>query len=657
MNKVIAFAGNPNCGKTTLFNAYTGARLKTANWPGVTVEKKEGTVEYRGKEISLTDIPGIYALSDYTEDERIARRYITDGDADAFINVVDASALERNLYLTMQLAELGKPMVIALNMMDIVRERGMKIDIQKLSEILGVPVIPVCARRKEGLSALLHAAAEDARAGNPKAVNYGMETEKKISEISDILRVRYPEIKNVRWYALKILEKDREVTDKYPINMKNTADKSYESEIINKKYDYIEKIIAAVLVNKEQKSAATDTADKLFTHPIFGLPVFLVIMAVVFFLTFSVGGWLKGYFESALKITENAVGAFLDGVSAKLWLKSLILDGIISGVGGILTFLPNIFMLFLALAFLEDSGYMPRAAYVADAFMKRLGLSGKAFIPMILGFGCSVPAVMAARSLEDRGDRLKTIFITPFMSCSARLPIYILFSQMFFGKYAAVAAYSMYLLGMAAACAAAKIYGVFTKNDEQSVLLIELPEYKMPNLRSVMLFVWDKVRDYMTKAGTTIFTASIVLWAALNFGPYGYTGDMSQSFGAEIGRRLVFVMKPAGLGYWQIIAALISGLAAKEVVVSALSVLYGAEALSSAEGAARLMHILTASGFTAANAYSMMIFCLMYVPCIATLAVVRRESGSMLRMLCTAAFQLVFAWCCCVIFYQLSRIL
>ncbi len=669
-----AFIGNPNCGKTTLFNAYTGANLKVANWPGVTVEKKEGSMSYHGKELRLVDLPGIYSLTSYTMEEKLSRQYILDGEADVIIDVADASALERNLYLTIQLIELGKPVVLALNMMDIVEERGMEIDMHRLPEMLGIPVVPVCARKRTGLDILMHAAEHHigrpadktehhhAPGGHVHAHHdeyvmvYSDELEDKIDRISELLEVKYPQLENRRWYAIKYLERDSEVCEKYPLSLKGIADRSFEDEIISQRYDFIEEIIGEVLVHKSERSLATDRLDAVLTHRVWGLPVFLCIMALVFFLTFTVGDWLKGYFETALDAFSDLTEQFLTGMRVNRIIVSLTVDGIIAGVGGVLTFLPNIFILFLALAFLEDSGYMARVAYVMDGVMAKIGLSGRAFIPMLLGFGCTVPAVMASRALEDRRDRLKTIFVTPFMSCSARLPVYVLLSQMFFGKYAMAAAYSMYVLGVAAAIAAAKLLTLTQDKKEICTLLIELPEYKSPNARTIILYVREKIEDYLTKAGTTIFAASVVLWGLLNFGPGGMVSDMSQSFGAMLGRLLVPPMSCAGLGYWQIIVALISGIAAKEVVVSSMSVLYGIGNIASEEGLSALSGALGSVGFTAANAYSMMIFCLLYVPCIASIATIRRETCSAKWTLGAVVFQLAAAWLCSTAFYQLSQL-
>ena len=652
----VAFAGNPNCGKTTLFNAYTGARLKVANWPGVTVEKKEGRMKFNSASYKLVDLPGTYSLTSYTMEERLTRDYLINGGADVIIDVADASSLERNLYLTLQLIELGKPVVLALNMMDIVRERGMKIDLHRLAEMLGIAVVPVCARQRSGLEELMSAAA-DFRLHRGKCLPvYSDGIENKLEIVISILRKKYPDLRNLRWYALRLLEHDEELLQRYPVDLSGIADDSLESELINERYDFIGKVIAEVLVNKEEKSAATDRIDAVLTHRFFGLPIFLLIMAAVFFLTFTVGDLLKGYFDLGIEGIGRGADMLLRRVGAGAMMRSLVTDGIIAGVGGVLTFLPNIFMLFLALAFLEDSGYMSRVSYIMDRIMGRLGLSGRAFIPMLLGFGCSVPAVMASRALEDINDRKKTMLVTPFMSCSARLPVYVLLSRMFFGKYAFFAAYSMYLIGAVTAAAALLVMSR-TKRLKSSDLLIELPEYKTPNLRTIVIYVWEKISDYIEKAGTTIFAASVILWVLLNFNAHGMTDEMGGSFAAQIGHLLAPCLAPAGLGYWQIAVALLSGIAAKEVVVSSMGVLFGVANVAAPEGMAALSGALGAIGFGAANAYSMMLFCLLYVPCMATIATLKREACSAKFALGAALLQLGTAWVVSTVFYRIAMLI
>lgn len=675
----VAFAGNPNCGKTTLFNAYTGARLKVANWPGVTVEKKEGAFKFHEYQYKLVDLPGIYSLTCYSTEEILSRQYLLGDEVDVVVDVADASNLERNLYLTLQLIELGKPVVLALNMMDIVEERGMELDIHRLPEMLGIPVVPVSARKRTGLEVLMHAVAHHQGKGNSVPVEhhhdlvcqsvhrhnhhkefamvYSDDIEDKIDDLEERLMAEFPNIVNPRWHAIKMLEKDPEVMKNYPIRTEDIVDKNYEHEIINQKYDFIEEVIDEVLMNKAQKEERTEKIDQWMTHPVWGMPIFFGIMAVVFLLTFAVGDWIAGGFEIFIAGVANGIQYGMELLHLSPTLISLVCDGIIAGVGGILTFLPNIFMLFLALAFLEDSGYMSRVAYVMDGLMGKMGLSGRAFIPMLLGFGCTVPAIMSARTLEDTRDRLRTIMVTPFMSCSARLPIYVLFSKMFFGKFAMAAAFSMYVIGLVAAILVALIYSkIVCRNEEKNCLLIELPEYKSPNARTIIIYVWEKVKDYLTKAGTTIFVGSVLLWLIMNFGPAGMVTDISDSFAASIGRFLVPVLAPAGLGLWQIGVALISGIAAKELVVSSCSVLFGMN-INSDIGIENFHYVLENMGFGTINAYALMVFCLLYIPCMAAIATIRKETNSWRWTIGMMLMQLLVAWGMAVIVFQAGSML
>ncbi len=673
-NLTIGFIGNPNCGKTTLFNAYTGANLKVANWPGVTVEKVESAIRDHDLNIRLVDLPGTYSLTSYTMEETVSRQFILSDEVDVIINVADASSLERNLYLTLQILELGKPVVLALNMMDIVEKRGMEIDLHRLPEMLGIPVIPVSARKRTGLDSLLHAAAHHKGQADPDslihhhknpahhahdhhaefAMVYSDVIEDKIDQMIFALQEKYPHIDNYRWHAIKLLEHDTEVCEKYPLDLPDVLDKNYESQIINEKYDFIEEIISEVLLHKKRQDQFTERVDRALTHHILGIPIFLGIMAVVFFLTFTVGDWIKGYFETAIDWLSSITIQALEAMHTHTVLQSLVVEGVIGGVGTIITFLPNIFILFLALAFLEDSGYMARVAYIMEGLMSRLGLSGKAFIPMLLGFGCTVPAIMASRALEIKRDRYKVILVTPFMSCNARLTIYILFSEMFFGKHAMLAAYSMYLIGIIVAIFVSLLLHLIDRKKSANYLLIELPEYKLPDARTVSIYVWDKVKDYLGKAGTTIFLATLLIWILLNFGPHGYAPDMSEGFGAMIGKFLVPVFAPVGLGFWQIAVALIAGISAKEVVVSSCAVLFGIVNANSESGMAAFSLVLQKIGFGPLNAFCLMVFCLLYVPCAATLATIQKESGSWGFTALVTIFQLVVAWIVTFLVYQIG---
>ncbi len=673
----IGFIGNPNCGKTTLFNAYTGANLKVANWPGVTVEKVEGAIREHDLDIRLVDLPGTYSLTSYTMEETVSRQFILSDEVNVIINVVDASILERGLYLTLQLLELGKPVILALNMMDIVEKRGMEIDLHRLPEMLGIPVIPVSARKRTGLDSLLHAAAHHKDCKEPDclihqhkktayhihnhhseyAMVYSDEIEDKIDQIMTALKKEYLSLTNFRWYAIKLLEQDAEICEKYPLELPEVLDHNYETQIINEKYDFIQEVVDEVLLHKQRQDKLTERIDHILTHHIFGIPVFLFIMAIVFFLTFTVGDWIKGYFEMGIDFLSEVTQKGMLSFHVNSILQSLIIEGIIGGVGTIITFLPNIFILFLALAFLEDSGYMARVAYVMEGIMSKLGLSGKAFIPMLLGFGCTVPAIMASRALENKRDRYKVMLVTPFMSCNARLTIYILFSEMFFGKYAMLVAYSMYLIGIVVAIFVSLILHLLDRKESENYLLIELPEYKIPSARTVAIYVWEKVKDYLGKAGTTIFLATLLIWVLLNFGLHGYSSDMSASFGAMIGKWMTPVFAPIGLGFWQITVALLAGISAKEVVVSSMAVLFNIVNANSSTGMKEFSIVLQEIGFGSRNAFCLMVFCLLYIPCAAALATIQKESQSWKWMCFVAIFQLVVAWFVTFLIYQVSGFL
>ncbi|WP_278908435.1 ferrous iron transport protein B [Faecalicoccus pleomorphus] len=669
----VGFIGNPNCGKTTLFNAYTGANLKVANWPGVTVERMEGAIQDHDMTIHLVDLPGTYSLTSYTMEEQVSRQFILSDQVDVIIDVVDASSLERSLYLTLQLLELNKPMVLALNMMDIVAKRGMDIDLHRLSEILGVPVIPVTARKKRGIQALMHAACHQQEGQNTQvnhrpqsihgeqvkryAMEYDADLERKISLIQERLVRQDPHIINPRWIAIKLLENDQEIQKKYAIDLSDIVDHEEDTKIINQKYDYIQAIIHEVLLGKTSKEELTDKIVAVVTHPVWGMLFFLVVMLAVFGLTFLFGDFLKGYVEDFVDWLILLCTNLFEQMHVSSWLLDLVTNGIIGGVGGIITFLPNIAILFLALAFLEDSGYMARVAYVMNDIMGRLGLSGRAFIPMVLGFGCTVPAIMASRALESKKDRHRVMLVTPFFSCSAKLPVYILFSGMFFGRFATLAAYSMYLIGIIVALFVAWVLHKKDKDSTKNPLLIELPIYKMPSAYTVFIYVWDKVKDFLSKAGTTIFVASIIVWILMHFGLQGYTQDISLSFAALIGNLLVPVMTPAGLGFWQICVALLAGISAKEVVVSSTAVLFGISNINGLSGMQALSLQLSSLGFTALNAYCLMLFCLLYVPCVASLGTIKKESGSILYMFQTMVFQIAVAWIVSFIVFQVGNLI
>lgn len=603
----IGLAGNPNCGKTTLFNALTGERLKTANWPGVTVERMEGMAHYEGKAVHIVDLPGIYSLSSYTMEERITKACLEDPGLHLIVNVADASCLERSLFLTLQLLRCRQPVLLALNMMDLAKKNGIAIRTGRLSQMLGgIPVVPLSARKRDGIDRLLKEAVTAAEAGK---------------------RTK-PE--DAAFFA-------------------------------GDGYGYIEKILAKCVVQNKpaarERAVHAFSADRILTHPYWGIPSFLLIMSLVFFLTFYVGDALHGFLESGLAFVSGGLRSVLIKAHSPDWLLSLAVDGIVTGVGGVLTFCPNLFILFLALAVLEDSGYMARAAYVMNEIMGAAGLSGRAFLPLLLGFGCSVPAVMACRTLETVKDKRRTILMTPFMSCSAKLPIYVLFSGMFFPEYAAVSAILLYTAGVAAAVlAGAALRAADPEKDRvgSGFLLIELPEYRLPDVRTVLCSVWEREKEYLVKAGTVICSASALLWILLHTGRAGFCTELSESFGAALGGRVAPLLRPAGLGSWQTAVALLSGLTAKEVVASSFFVLYGITDMAAAGGgsAARLASALGETGFGAANACALMVFCLFYPPCMAALGVICKESDSFLWTAGMVLLELAIAWAAAVAVFQ-----
>ena len=486
---------------------------------------------------------------------------------------------------------------------------------------------------------------------------YSDEIEDEIDRLIPALEERYPGLSDLRWHAIKLLERDKEVAQHFPLDLPGLGERDYETQIINEKYAFIDEIVEEALLHKQRQDQLTERLDRALTHRVWGIPLFLGIMALVFFLTFTVGDWLKGYFEHTMDALSLLAQRGMEAMGVADIVQSLVIDGAIGGVGTIVTFLPNIFILFLALAFLEDSGYMARVAYVMEGLMSRLGLSGKAFIPMLLGFGCTVPALMASRALESQRDRYKVMLVTPFMSCNARLTIYILFSEMFFGDYAMLAAWSMYLIGILVAMLVSVALHLLDRKKSVNYLLIELPEYKMPDARTVAIYVWDKVKDYLGKAGSTIFLATLLIWLLLNFGPQGYDPGMSGGFGAIAGRWLVPLFAPIGLGFWQIAVALIAGISAKEVVVSSCAVLFGVANANSPAGMAQFSQVLSGIGFGPLNAFCLMVFCLLYVPCAATLATIHKESDSWGWTAFVALFQVAVAWLVTFLVYRVGLLL
>jgi len=644
----VAFVGNPNCGKTTLFNMYTGAKHKVGNWPGVTVEKKEGYYRHDGHHFTLIDLPGIYSISPYSMEEILTREYILNYEPDVIVNIIDASNLERNLYLTLQLIELGKPVIIALNMMDVLEDRGMYIDVQRLAEELSLQVVPIVATKKSDSIKLIHQILKTFHNKvdyAPIVLDYGTEIEKKIQEIKKELDLTKSDPIINRWMALKLLEHDQEIIKKLPDVELEVA--NYEETIAETKYNYINCFMPFVLTeDDEDKEHFSDKLDKVLTNTYVGIPIFLMMMILVFAFTFTLGNYIAGFFDVGFSVLADAVGSFLSSLAVADWLISLIVDGVIGGVGGILIFLPNIACLFFAMSILEDSGYMARVALLMDRYMKKLGLNGKAFIPMLLGFGCSVPAIMTARTLDNERERLTTILITPFMSCSAKIPIYVLFSRVFFPGRELLITFSLYLLGIIIAIIVALVFRAVSHHGDGSSLIMELPTYKRPSIKTTTIYVYEKVKSYVIKAGTVIFVASVIIWVILNFNFSGMA-SMNTSLGADLGRMIAPIFRPLGFGNWQATLALIAGISGKEIVVSSMAVIYGV----SEGGFSAALH---GAGFTGLSAYAFMIFSLLYTPCVATIGIIKKETNSWRWTITSVVYQVVVAWAVATLFYQVG---
>ncbi len=671
----LALVGNPNCGKTTLFNALTGSNQYVGNWPGVTVEKKEGLATVEGRAVTIVDLPGIYSLSPYSMEEIVARNFIVEEAPDAIINIVDATNLERNLYLTVQLLELEKPMVVALNFMDEVEKRGDKIDLKRLSQALGIPVVPITARSGANVDELLKIAHRAVHTGFPLEPDdlYDDFTHQIHHQVGELIHDRaYAAGLPAHWTAIKLLEGDERVEaalgldegtrwklsrivakyeEAYPLGDRETL-------VADSRYRFIEQVVTVAVKKGQRLGAVTTSAkiDAVVTHKFFALPIFLLTMLGVFALTFGpLGGFLSDGVEALIgQGLAPWVQRMMEGAGLRTWLVSLVCDGIIGGVGGVLVFLPQIALLFLFLSLLEDSGYMARAAFIMDRLLRRFGLSGKAFIPMLMGFGCTVPAVMGARTMEQEKDRRMTMLLVPFMSCSARLPVYGLLSAAFFPRYAGVVVFSLYLIGLVGAI----LSGIFFKHavfrGEPAPFLLELPPYRLPTLRNCLSHVWEKVRGFLVKAGTLILCMSVVLWFLQSFGPgLEMVSSADQSFLGRFGALIAPVLTPLGFGTWQAAVALLTGLVAKEAVVSTLSLLYG---FSIGASGAAVAAALAGTFATPLAAYAFLVFVLLYIPCVAAMSTMYREMNSLRWTLFSAAWQIGCAYLVSLLVYQIGSL-
>ena len=659
-NLTIGFIGNPNCGKTTLFNAYTGANLKVANWPGVTVEKVEGAIKDHDLNIRLVDLPGTYSLTSYTMEEQVSRQFILSDEVDVIIDVADASALERNLYLTLQLLELGKPVVLALNMMDIVEKRGMEIDTHRLPEMLGIPVIPISAAKNEGVDELvdhaLHVAKYQERPGRMDFCSeddHGGAVHRCIHGIIHLIEdhakaagipVRFAATKLVEGdqrieEALKLDQNEKEMIEHIIVQMEQERGLDRAAAIADMRFFFIQELVAKTVVkpHESKEQLRSNRIDKFLTGKYTAIPAFIAIMGLVFFLTFNVIGlFFQNLMETGIDALTGIVDTALTNWNVNAAVHSLLIDGVFTGVGSVLSFLPIIVVLFFFLSMLEDTGYMARVAFVMDKLLRRIGLSGRSIVPMLIGFGCTVPGVMASRTLPSERDRKMTILLTPFMSCSAKLPIYSLFAAAFFPQYAGLVMVLLYFTGIAVGVLAALLLKSTVFKGEAVPFVMELPNYRLPGLKNVAQLLWEKARDFLQKAFTVIFAATIVIWFLQNFDlQLRLTADPQASILARIAGDIAPLFGPLGFADWRISTALITGFMAKESVVSSLLILFGSEAALSA-------------ALTPAQAAPLLVFCLLYTPCIAAVASVKRELGNKWAVIMVVN-QCAVAWLCALL--------
>lgn len=662
---IFALGGNQNCGKTTLFNQLTGSNQHVGNFPGVTVEGKSGIVKGH-PDVKVVDLPGIYSLSPYTAEEIVTRDFLLNEKIDCIINITDATNIERNLYLSLQLMELDIPMVIALNMMDEMRENGNTIKIKQLSEDLGVPVVPLAAVKNEGVDELIETAIHTAQLKQKPAVTdfCSGAVHRAIHSVAHLVEDHADRI-NVppRFAATKLIEGDepmlnslclsdneKDMLEHIVTEMEAETDTDREAALADMRYDFIERVCEkSVVKNGESKAHARSIKiDSVLTHRIWAIPIFIGIMGVIFWLTFGVvGAFLSDGFTAIIDSFIALIDRGLTSYGINPVVHSLIVDGVCAGVGSVLSFLPTIVVLFFFLSMLEDSGYMARVAFVMDKALRKIGLSGRSFVPMIIGFGCSVPAIMASRTLPSDRDRKMTIMLTPFMSCSAKLPIYTIFVSLFFAPvFRPLAMIGLYVFGMVMGVVVGLILKKTAFHGEPVPFVMELPNYRMPGLKSVGMLIWDKARDFITKAFTVIFTASVIIWFLQTFDTrFNVVADSADSMLALIGQTLSPIFKPLGFGDWRAATALITGFSAKEAVISTLTVLVGGN--------------MTAIGdmFTFNAAVAFLVFTLLYTPCVAAIAAVKRELKSGKWALIIAFGQTAFAWVISFIVYQLLNLI
>ncbi len=681
----VAFVGNPNCGKTSLFNIASGAHERVGNYSGVTVDAKEGTFDFEGYHFKIVDLPGTYSLTTYTPEELYVRRHIIDKTPNVIINVVDSSNLERNLYLTTQLIDMDVPMIMALNMYDEFRESGNKLDIDQLGMLLGVPVVPTVGRTGEGVHDLFRTIIEmhEGRQKNSRHihVNHGRLIEENIEKVEALIREN-PEPHfnySARFLSIKLLENDRQVegickqfpnweaisatVKKCQEDIKQEAKELSESAITDAKYGFIQGALRECFIKKKNYARKLTTQiDSIVTHPMLGYPIFLLLMFLMFFCTFNIGQYPMDWIDSFVGWLGETIGEKMsDGP-----LKDLLVDGIIGGVGGVIVFLPNIMILYAFISWMEDSGYMSRAAFIMDKIMHKMGLHGKSFIPMIMGFGCNIPAIIGTRTIEDRRSRLITMLIIPLMSCSARLPVYIIIIGAFFPTHSALVLFTLYLVGIIMSIMMAHLLSKYVVKGETSPYVMELPPYRLPSGKSVFRHTWEKGKQYLAKMGTTILAASIIVWA-LSYFPQSEEdvskeAHIEQSYMGRIGKFIEPVLHPCGMG-WKEGVSIATGVGAKEIVASTMGVLYSSsvdgEELDDEDAEnARLSRLIKKnSGMDTISALAFLVFVLLYMPCIPACVAIKNESGKWKWALFTMCYTTGLAWLMSTLVYQIGNLI
>ena len=665
---IFALAGNQNCGKTTLFNALTGSNQHVGNFPGVTVDQKSGII--KGTNHQVVDLPGIYSIRPYTQEEIVTRDFILKSKPDAILNIVDATNIERNLYLTLQLMSLKVPMVIALNMMDELRGNGGSVNVRKMAEALGVPVVPISAAKNEGISELVDTLLSTAsRRVKPKVQDFCPDgpVHRCIHAVCHIIEDHAQRAGiSRRFCATKLIEgeedfyelldlsqNEKELIEHSIIEMEYDTGMDRNAALADMRYNFIEKVCASCVTKaRESKEHRRSVAiDRVLTSRIFAIPLFIAIMCLVFFLTFNVvGAFLSDLMAYAVDgltlLADNALTAY--GINPVV--HSLVIDGVFAGVGSVLSFLPIVVTLFFFLSILEDSGYMARVAFVMDKLLRKIGLSGRSIVPMLIGFGCSVPAIMATRTLSSNRDRQMTILLTPFMSCSAKIPIYTLFSAAFFPGHELPVMILLYFGGIAMGILAALVLKSTLFRGKPVPFVMELPNYRLPSPKSVILLMWEKAKDFLTRAFTVIFMATVIIWFLQTFDlKLTVVADSTGSILAALGRLVAPLFAPLGFGDWRMVTALVSGFTAKEAVVSTFGVILGV----STEQLRGALHLL----FTPASAASFLAFCLLYTPCVAAVATIRRELGSKWKTLVVVIGQCLIAWLVSLLVYRIALVL